>query len=218
MSALMLLCYGYMRKTSTFMAHQWAWQPESHHKWSGHGVNGKTCGNQELVFSPHAYTSQLCRWRDCGSTKTSPIFVCWYCNPWCESKPFEDSCQACNNFWTLWMRTSFRQQLPYTWESLDALWMVESDLNTWRTVRCHMYPMAHSTQGCVDSAMTPLGFSSSVLILSLCCNQPLQVFPSFNGRGTHLNPPEWWRPSGLSCKGETLCNVWEETKYRQKDT
>lgn len=213
MSALMILWYGYMRKTSTFIAHQWAWQPESHHKCSGHGINGKTCGNQELVFSPHAYTSHLCRWRDCGSTKTSPIFVCYCCNPWCViqnlsktvarlatiSGPFGSGHHLDNSFHAPGKVRCAVNEVIWT---RAGLW-------------CCMYPTAYSTQGCAESAMIPLGFSSSVLILCLCCNQPLQDFESLTAEGPSQPPSVM---EALSCKGEILCDVWEEIKHRQKDS
>lgn len=78
--------------------------------------------------------------------------------------------------------------------------MVESDLNTCRTVRCYKYPTAHSIQGCAESAMTPLGFSSSVVILCLFCNQPLQDFASLTAEGPILIPISDGGPQGCHVK------------------
>lgn len=73
--------------------------------------------------------------------------------------------------------------------------MVESDLNSY-----HMYPIAQSTQGCAESATTPVQFPSSVLMLCLCCNQPLQDFASLTAEGPISIPLSDGGPQGCHAK------------------
>lgn len=95
--------------------------------------------------------------------------------------------------------------------------MVESDLNSHRTVRCHMYPTAHSTQDCAESAMTPLRFPSSVLILCLCSKQPLQDFASLTAEGPISNPCSDGGPQGCHVK-EKHCVIFRKKQNTGRKT